>query len=137
MVNFKIILVGICVISIVSCQLMINFSPEEMRNLLQYNNQCQRSSGATQQEIISALQNRFSDSPALKSHIFCLGKKMGFVSDNGTFQRETIRNRMGKYLKDQSKMDQLMDKCFTGNGNPKESTYNAIKCISGNRSMVI
>lgn len=85
---------------------------------------------------MATIQGKFSDSPALKDHMFCMGKKLNFVSEDGQFQTDVIRSKMVKVFADEDKVDSLMNKCLNQSSTPADTAYESIKCFSDNRSVL-
>nr|QKV35001.1 Odorant binding protein 24 [Dendroctonus adjunctus] len=104
--------------------------PEDIGKLLQTNAKCQKKSGATQQEIMGTLRGTFSDSPELKKHLFCLGVKLDFISKDGVFQKELIRDKMAVIVPDESQLEDLLEKCLMETENAADSVYQSIRCFA-------
>ncbi|CAG9764446.1 unnamed protein product [Ceutorhynchus assimilis] len=122
-------------LAVASCQMKL--PPKDMRILLESNTQCQKLSGATQQEIMATIQGNFSDSPALKDHIFCLGEKLKLISSDGKFDRDFAKSKMMEVIPDEAKIDEILDKCLIHKDNARDSAYESIKCFSDNRDILM
>lgn len=106
-----------------------------MNKLLEKSASCQLRSGATSQEIMDTIPGKFSDSPELKNHLFCLSRKLNFISENGRFETDNIRSKLNKAISDERKVDKLMNQCLIPKSTPTDTAYDAMKCISNNRSV--
>nr|UWL63302.1 odorant binding protein 12 [Pagiophloeus tsushimanus] len=131
----KYIFTILCLVAAVTCQLTL--PPEDLRKVLRYNTECQKQSGATQQEIMATVQGTFSDSPALKEHMYCMGRKLKLINRDGQIQKDTIKNKMNEVIHDEAKIDNLLNTCLVEGSDPKESAYESLKCVSENRNMVM
>lgn len=106
-----------------------------MDKLVEKSSQCQIGSGATSQEIFETIPGKFSDSPALKKHMFCMSKKLNLISENGRFRSNNIRSKLNKVIPDERKVDKLMNQCLIQKRTPTDTAYDALKCISENRNV--
>mgnify|MGYP005985768021 CR=1 FL=1 len=64
----------------------------------------------------------------LKKYTFCLFKKMGFQTEDGTFQEETLRQNFANVLP-QNKIDEILTKCTVQKNTPEDSALSALTCI--------
>ncbi|XP_030764858.1 B1 protein-like [Sitophilus oryzae] len=111
--------------------------PDQLQKLIKYNTECRQKSGAPMPMIMAAVQGKFDDDPALKTHFFCLGKKIGFMDKDGNFDREFIKEQMSQLVKDDDKIEEVLNKCLIQLDSPEETAFQSIKCMSDNRKTVL
>ncbi|KAF7278588.1 hypothetical protein GWI33_008207 [Rhynchophorus ferrugineus] len=122
-------------VTIVVAQIIL--PPEIIKMLLRYNNECKTESGATPQMIMAAIGGEIEDNPMMRQHLICLGKKLNYIDADGHLQRDSIKIGMMRVLKDETKIDNALDKCLVDKDTSEDTVFNAIKCISDNRDSIM
>lgn len=98
---------------------------EDAEKLLGIHQECAGESGVDEEIIKKALEGDFPDDDNFKKHIVCMGKKIGFLNEDGEPQVEVIQEELSKHM-DNAK--EVVETCIEDKGSPEDLAFNFIKC---------
>ncbi|XP_060529841.1 uncharacterized protein LOC132704093 [Cylas formicarius] len=98
---------------------------------MRHNSACQKQSGVSQSVLMGTLRGQFPNNPALKTHLLCMGVRMGYMDGNGNFRENAIRRDLSSRFPP-AKVDRLVRTCLIRRNSPEQSAYESIRCISTN-----
>nr|QZR93782.1 odorant binding protein 1 [Euplatypus parallelus] len=114
---------SICVICI--CAL----TSEQREKLFKFQNECLEETGATDEMVMNAYAGKFTDAPEFKNHLVCVGKKGGIIDDEGNYHKDVLKEKMMMFIDDETKVDELLEKCGKHYDTPQESAFHMTKCL--------
>lgn len=95
------------------------------------NQDCASESGLDEEVIEKALDGNLPEDEKLKKHVLCVGKKMGFVNEEGEIQVDVVKEKLGDSVDD---AEELVKKCVEDKGNAEDTAFNFAKCAYEMRS---
>lgn len=92
-------------------------------------NECAAEGNISDELIQQALAGDFPEDDAMKQHLLCISKKLGFLGDNGEINTDTVREHAAIILDDPVKLDGFMSKCLVHKSTPADTAHAGIKCF--------
>uniref|UniRef100_A0AAR5PAT7 Uncharacterized protein n=1 Tax=Dendroctonus ponderosae TaxID=77166 RepID=A0AAR5PAT7_DENPD len=90
--------------------------------------ECMAETGATHEMMEKSVEGDIPDDIVFKNHLVCIGKKSGFIDENGLHSKEKLKEKLTLLLGDEGLVDKILDKCFMEKGTPQDTAFELAKC---------
>lgn len=84
--------------------------------------------GATEEMMERSVKGDLPDDIVFKNHLVCIGKKSGFIDENGMQNKEKLKEKLTSLLNNEELVDKILDKCFMEKGTPQDTAFELAKC---------
>ncbi|KAF7272389.1 hypothetical protein GWI33_014816 [Rhynchophorus ferrugineus] len=106
------------------------FTKEELTKLKQYEDDCIKESGVDKSTLIRVVQNKeYVDDPKLKEHILCCCKKLKFVNDDGTVNKDQLTEKFVEKFKHKKAVEEAVKTCGIKKDTAVDTAFEMVKCF--------
>nr|QUP79498.1 odorant binding protein 5 [Monochamus saltuarius] len=105
-----------------------NLTEEQIEKLKGYHKDCAGETGVDTGLVTKARKGEFSDDPKFKEHLFCVAKKIGFMTADGEIQKDVLKAKLGPAINDDAAAQQLIDECAVKKDTPQDTAFETIQC---------
>lgn len=105
---------------------------EQKNKLDEYSNECLKESNVEETVLKKAEKGVYSDDPKLKIHAYCVSKKINLQNGRGELQRQHIKEKLMKQMKDENEIETILQMCLIQKENAEDTAFESIKCLHKN-----
>ncbi|KAJ8965536.1 hypothetical protein NQ317_011938 [Molorchus minor] len=127
----KYFVLAICVASLMI--LAHGVSDADKDKLKQFHDECQADPATHVDEDLLKKARNGEHVEGVGKHSLCLSKKLGFQKENGDLDKESIKSSLSKYITEETKVKEILDKCAVQKLTPELTAENLLRCLFENR----
>nr|AMP19483.1 odorant binding protein 1 [Tomicus yunnanensis] len=105
-----------------------HMTEEQREKAIKVFNDCMAETGVTNEMMEKSVEGDFPDDIVFKHHLVCIGKKTGFIDENGKHIKEKLKEKLMIIFNNEEKVDSVLSKCFMEKGTPEETAFELAKC---------
>ncbi|KAJ8970110.1 hypothetical protein NQ317_019656 [Molorchus minor] len=104
---------------------------EEKQRVRDIHRECQSdpATHADEDLLKKAYNGEHVESKSIGAHILCMSKKIKFQNENGDIDKKAVRKQLSKLISDETKLDEVVEKCGVQKTTPEETAQDIMKCF--------
>ncbi|XP_018565038.1 B2 protein-like [Anoplophora glabripennis] len=122
--KFAVAIVCLVVVAVARASL----TEEQIQKLKGYHKDCAAETGVDTELVTKARKGEFSEDPKFKDHLFCVAKKIGFMTADGEIHRDVLKEKLGSAINDDAAAQKLIDECAVKKDTPQATAFDTIQC---------
>ncbi|XP_018565060.1 B1 protein-like [Anoplophora glabripennis] len=124
--SVKVVFVLTSVLAVVWAQ---ELSTTQIQVIMNHHKECKAETNIDDSLASGVLAGNFSDDPVLKQYLFCMNKRLGILNDSGEIQKDAMKEKLGKLITDEAKIEELTNSCSVEKSSPEDTALELTKCI--------
>lgn len=110
------------------CISQADLTEDQIQKLKRYHAACAGETGVDTSLVTKARKGEFSDDPKLKDHLFCVAKKIGFMTADGEIQKDVLKQKLAPAINDEAAAQKLIEDCAVKKDTPQATAFETVQC---------